>query len=249
MNQYLYIFSNPSMPGLVKIGKTTTSPHQRMSELHTTGVPTPFVIEFVAEVDNCHRAEHLAHIKLRQYRVSGNREFFNISVEDALSQIIPEIGYFQLVTAKSSYGVEQIQQKLEEKKNQARLIEQEARRIKQQQIEANRPRIEQITKEIETEILKYASLGTRPSAPKRFDESGLLLGLSFLLILPGLIISLTHTELGLIILAIASTPWIIVLMQKDSHDNYAKAIAPFEKIDSRISELKSELFKLENGPH
>ena len=36
---YVYILTNPSMPGLVKVGKTTNTPNQRMSELHSTGVP------------------------------------------------------------------------------------------------------------------------------------------------------------------------------------------------------------------
>lgn len=50
MGSFVYVLTNPSMPGLVKVGKTTTSPGQRMAELHTTGVPTAFELEFCAEV-------------------------------------------------------------------------------------------------------------------------------------------------------------------------------------------------------
>ena len=49
---YVYILTNPSMPGLVKVGKTTTTPNQRMSELHSTGVPTPFELEFSISVND-----------------------------------------------------------------------------------------------------------------------------------------------------------------------------------------------------
>ena len=75
MKQYIYILSNPSMPGLIKVGKTTTHPDQRMSELHSTGVPTPFVFEFSAEVEDCSVSERKAHAELVDYRVSKNREF------------------------------------------------------------------------------------------------------------------------------------------------------------------------------
>lgn len=39
----VYVLSNPAMPGLVKIGKTTRgSVDARLSELYSTGVPVPF---------------------------------------------------------------------------------------------------------------------------------------------------------------------------------------------------------------
>ena len=35
---FLYVLENDSMPGLLKIGKTSRSPHERAGELFTTGV-------------------------------------------------------------------------------------------------------------------------------------------------------------------------------------------------------------------
>lgn len=73
--QYLYIFSNPSMPGLLKIGCTTRAPHERRLELHTTGVPTAFDIEYACEVADCCASEQAAHRALDRYRIVPNREF------------------------------------------------------------------------------------------------------------------------------------------------------------------------------
>lgn len=44
---HIYILVNPSMEGLVKIGKTTRDPESRARELsQATGVPTPFYVAF-----------------------------------------------------------------------------------------------------------------------------------------------------------------------------------------------------------
>src|SRR5688572_6679317 len=51
---YLYVLINPSLPGLVKIGKTNRDPEQRAAELSAaTGVPTPFVLVYDAFFQNC----------------------------------------------------------------------------------------------------------------------------------------------------------------------------------------------------
>lgn len=43
MADIVYLLTNPAMPGLVKIEKTTSyDPKVRMGELYSTGVPVPF---------------------------------------------------------------------------------------------------------------------------------------------------------------------------------------------------------------
>jgi hypothetical protein len=55
---YIYIMINPSMPDIVKIGKTTRTAESRLKELGAaTGVPTPFVLVYDVLVDDCHEAE------------------------------------------------------------------------------------------------------------------------------------------------------------------------------------------------
>jgi hypothetical protein len=59
---YIYIMINPSMEGLVKIGKTTREPEFRAKELsQATGVATPFYVAFSIFVVDCHSAEEFVH--------------------------------------------------------------------------------------------------------------------------------------------------------------------------------------------
>lgn len=84
---YVYILSNPSMPGLVKIGKTTCETEVRASQLYQTGVPTHFKIEHDVYSPDCHELERDIHLELQEQRLNLGREFFRISVEDAIKQL------------------------------------------------------------------------------------------------------------------------------------------------------------------
>lgn len=67
------------MPELVKIGMTERTPEERTKELSsTTGVPTPFVIEFAKKVKNPTQKEATLHALLEKYaeRTNARREFF-----------------------------------------------------------------------------------------------------------------------------------------------------------------------------
>ena len=78
------------MPGLVKIGKTTRDPKGRLEELSSaTGVPTPFILVFDVCIPDCTAAERFVHALLESkgYRISSNREFFNVPVNESVKAL------------------------------------------------------------------------------------------------------------------------------------------------------------------
>jgi hypothetical protein len=80
---YIYCFSNSSLYGLLKIGRTSRTPEARLSDANTdTWVALPFKIEFAKKVNNAFNAEKEIHAKLAEYRIKG-KEFFRVSVEYA----------------------------------------------------------------------------------------------------------------------------------------------------------------------
>jgi hypothetical protein len=85
---YVYILSNPLMPGLLKIGKTTRDVAGRANELYQTGVPGPFKIEFDLVSPDCHRLEVAMHSALSKDRVDPGREFFSVDVAKATQTLI-----------------------------------------------------------------------------------------------------------------------------------------------------------------
>ncbi|EAM7691173.1 GIY-YIG nuclease family protein [Salmonella enterica] len=90
---WIYILSNPSLHGMLKIGMTTISPEVRAKELsRSTSIPTPFVIEASFFSKNPALDEQSIHQLLNEKRVNDRREFFKCSVDDALTVIHEELG-------------------------------------------------------------------------------------------------------------------------------------------------------------
>jgi hypothetical protein len=76
---WIYVLVNSSMPGMVKVGRTTRQPAERVAELSAaTGVATPFILAFEQDFHDCVEAEEAIHAALdaRGLRVAANREFF-----------------------------------------------------------------------------------------------------------------------------------------------------------------------------
>lgn len=74
-----------SLPDLVKIGATTKSPAERAKQLTaSTSSPTPFTIVYSKRVSDCNAAEALLHERFAEQRVNDDREFFSITVEEAM---------------------------------------------------------------------------------------------------------------------------------------------------------------------
>jgi hypothetical protein len=89
---WVYVLSNPTMPGLLKIGYTSTTPQERAQQIsNATGVAAPFVVEYAFR---CHEGEFLereVHGYLDSYRVANNREFFKLELHEAV-EAITELG-------------------------------------------------------------------------------------------------------------------------------------------------------------
>lgn len=77
---FVYILINEAMPGLIKIGRTTTSVKQRISELNSpAGIPLPFTCYYAARVEDCAIVEKRLHEAFGDHRVRDKREFFWLS--------------------------------------------------------------------------------------------------------------------------------------------------------------------------
>jgi len=84
---YVYVLSNISMPGLVKIGKSRRGGRFRAKEIYQTGVPTPFKLEYEVYTQDCDSLESYVHESLDHVRTNDSREFFNLTVENAVIAI------------------------------------------------------------------------------------------------------------------------------------------------------------------
>jgi len=90
---YIYIVSNPAMPGrffsskrYLKIGMTSDI-RNRLKSLSNTSVPLPFVVEHLLYVPDRFIYESVIHAQLDKYRVSDEREYFYLSPKKAIRLI------------------------------------------------------------------------------------------------------------------------------------------------------------------
>ena len=92
--QYIYILENDTMPGLVKIGFTKNKPSERVKQINAaTGVAADFKVKYQYPCFNAHDLEKEIHIYLEShgFRTNKKKEFFNVTVEQAIS-VIERIG-------------------------------------------------------------------------------------------------------------------------------------------------------------
>jgi len=82
----VYVLTNPAMPGIVKIGRTShLDAKTRIEQLYTTGVPVPFDLEFACKVPNSDEVERALHLAFAPHRVNPRREFFRIEAGQAIA--------------------------------------------------------------------------------------------------------------------------------------------------------------------
>lgn len=129
MAGWVYILSNPAMPGLFKVGYTDRDPFSRAKEIsQATGVPFDFIVEYQIYVSHPYELEQKTHKLLHNHRVNNNREFFNCSYEDVVEAIKTAIDYLYnqlndfVSGSESSYKIEKeiLERKLAKKKEAQR---------------------------------------------------------------------------------------------------------------------------------
>lgn len=80
----VYVLSNPGHHNLVKIGCTTRGAEARAAELSSaTGVPDEFEVEHEVEVTNPAAVEQAVHDRLADHKVNRDREFFEVTPQEA----------------------------------------------------------------------------------------------------------------------------------------------------------------------
>jgi hypothetical protein len=130
---FVYILTNPSMPNKLKVGKSIKVPTERAKELETTGVPTPFEVQYYAFFDDMDEAEKRAHNRLSAFH--HGKEFFDIDVPTAIHAIEGTGISFQKLFSKPEDD-----EKAEELKKKHEFEQRHRERIKkeeQQRREAN----------------------------------------------------------------------------------------------------------------
>ena len=104
---WVYIMINPSMPGLVKVGKTQRDPEERARELSSaTGVPTPFIVAYQARFADCTQAEAYVHSVLEQQglRVGEDREFFGAPTHVAVEMVFQATRIYGQMAGREGVG-------------------------------------------------------------------------------------------------------------------------------------------------
>ena len=91
-DSWVYILSNPTMPYMFKIGYTKNTPDERARQIsNATGVALPYKVEWAYHCYDGFGLEQEVHHKLEAYRVNNNREFFQISLDEAKDTVV-ELG-------------------------------------------------------------------------------------------------------------------------------------------------------------
>ncbi len=116
---FVYVMSNKSMPGIIKVGMSTKMPEGRAKELSSdTSTPTPFIVEYYAIFDDMIKAERMAHQRLKLHH--HGKEFFSTTVENAIYSI-EELGLsFQKLYSRTDYENEIRERRIKEKEAKER---------------------------------------------------------------------------------------------------------------------------------
>jgi len=117
MPNVVYVLTNPSIPDIVKIGRTTDL-ESRMRSLYNTSIPVPFECYFACTVEDANYEERQIHDAFDDFRVNPNREFFRVNPERIVS--ILDMVMIEDVTPKEDIVEDEIDQRSLDKENTIR---------------------------------------------------------------------------------------------------------------------------------
>ena len=85
MNDIVYLLTNPSIPDLVKVGRTSNLENRIRSLSSHSGVAVPFECFHASEVLDAEEVEKRLHDAFGDHRINPKREFFRIHPERVVS--------------------------------------------------------------------------------------------------------------------------------------------------------------------
>jgi len=156
---FIYVLSNPSMPGLFKIGYTEREIEDRIKELNSeTGVPEPFVLDAYCVSQNPRGDESRIHQSLSTYRMES-KEFFKVDFDTVIEIIektlekTPKLSKERMRDREEIKGLKEIEEEVRRQKEK----EEEGRRQKEKEKEGRRQR-EEVRRIEETEVRKQKEI-------------------------------------------------------------------------------------------
>ena len=147
---FIYIMSNPLHPDVVKIGQSSKDPNERRKELGTTGVLEEFVLEYRALTEDYASLEREIHRHLDSVRVRADREFFKISVPEAIEKI-REVAGNRIESDKAYYISPEELQRIKDEKQRKIQEDSDAKLIKHKEEQ----RIKELENEQRANVLKF----------------------------------------------------------------------------------------------
>ena len=85
---HVYVMLNPSIPGVVKIGRTRDQTRARARQLYSTGVPKEFIVLWQEFVHDSDKVEQEIHERFKDLRVNPRREFFEVEPQQAIRTLM-----------------------------------------------------------------------------------------------------------------------------------------------------------------
>lgn len=91
---WVYIIHSPALPDMVKIGvsRRLNGPYERISELSSSSLPFPFVLDAFCFSDDAFAIESSMHEYFDSVRVAPNREFFYTTANEAINVLENKFG-------------------------------------------------------------------------------------------------------------------------------------------------------------